>query len=77
MPADASVRMNLTYPHAMPVSNEQSRSQKVTVAGQLVATDPGTGQMVYVSHHPTLANVQQLVCYVEEIYFHFEEAPYP
>eukprot|EP00112_Aurelia_sp_Birch-Aquarium-sp1_P013924 Seg298.29 transcript_id=Seg298.29/GoldUCD/mRNA.D3Y31 product="TFIIA-alpha and beta-like factor" protein_id=Seg298.29/GoldUCD/D3Y31 len=60
MPADASVRMNLTYPHAMPVSNEQSRAQKVTVAGQLVATDPGTGQMVYVNHHPTLANVQQL-----------------
>lgn len=40
--------------------DEQVRGEKVTVAGQLVTNNPTAGQMVYVSHHPTLANVQQL-----------------
>eukprot|EP00794_Sanderia_malayensis_P009784 gene9784-10783_t len=62
IPTDPSAtRINLTYPHSMHASNEQSHtSQKVTVAGQIVGTDPQTGHMVYVSHPANLANVGQL-----------------
>jgi len=60
IPADPSVRMNLTYPLAMPVSHEKQRGEKVAVTAQVGTNDPATGQMIYVGNHPSLSSLQHL-----------------